>query len=176
MTRRKVGYDGKEKSLQYNQRETSESILISLTIYTGLIYLSLITKTSSYTYGEDKIGYKGWFESGNSLGTIILLTLFIVLPMMSKKYHTGIRIWALAVTVLAGAYITTLLGTRLGLYGFIVVILAYMILTISYGLIHSKNINKKAIATALVAIRNNISWCCNLWIEYTSKKKTIRRK
>ena len=153
-----------------------KSVLISLTLYVGIIYLSLLTKTSSYTYGEVKIGYKGWFESGNSLGTIILLTLFIVLPMMSKKYPTGIRIWTLAVTILAGAYITTLLGTRLGLYGFIAVILAYMILAIIYGFIHSKNINKKAIVTALVAIRNNTSRSRNIWFEYTSKKKTIRKK
>ncbi len=168
---KEISNEEKGKAI-YKLRKT---VLICLTIYVGLIYLSLITKTSSYTYGEEKIGYKGWFESGNSLGTIILLTLFIVVPMISKKYLLGIRIWALMVTALAGAYITTLLGTRTGLYGFIIVILTYIVIAIIYGFIHSKNINKKAIALAIGAIRNNISWSCSFWFKNTRKKKKSRK-
>ena len=134
-----------------------KSILISLTIYIGLMYLALLTKTSSFTYTEDQVGYKGWFESGNSVGTIMILSLFITLPMISKKNSAGIRILSLMVTVLVGAYLTTLLGTRVGLFGFAIAILAYIMLSILHGLIHNKNINKKiitfgAIAFAIIAI------------------------
>ena len=122
-----------------------KSVLISLTLYVGFIYLSLITGTSSYTYPEDQIGLKGWFESGNSLGTIMILCLFIVLPMLSKKNTTIIRIWALLLTVLAGVYLTTLLGTRTGLFGFILVVVLYIIICIIHGLIQSKKINTKTI-------------------------------
>lgn len=122
-----------------------KSVLIAFTIYICLMYLSLITNTSSFTYAEEKIGYKGWFESGNSIGTIMILSLFIVLPMISKKNSTGIRIWAFMTVVLAGAYLCTLLGTRTGLLGFGIAIFAYIVSLILYGLIHSKNINKKVI-------------------------------
>lgn len=128
-----------------------KSVLIALTIYIGFMYLSLITGTSSYTYTEDKVGYKGWFESGNSIGTIMLLSLFIVLPMLGKKNSVSIRIWSLMVTTLVGAYLTTLLGTRTGLFGFIIVILVYAVLNILNNLFHKKNINKKILVGTIVA-------------------------
>ena len=127
-----------------------KSVLIALTFYVGFMYLSLITGTSSYTYPEDQIGFKGWFESGNSLGTIMILCLFIVLPMLSKKNTTKIRIWALLLTVLAGVYLTTLLGTRTGLFGFILVVVVYIIICIIHGLIQSKKINRKTITIGTI--------------------------
>lgn len=122
-----------------------KSILIALTFYVGFMYLSLITGTASYTYPEDQMGLKGWFESGNSIGTIMILCLFIVIPMISKKNKIEIRIWAFLVTVLAGTYLTTILGTRTGLLGFILVVVVYIILCIIHGLIQSNKINKKTI-------------------------------
>lgn len=131
-------------------KKLKKSVLIALTIYITLMYLALITGTSSFTYTEDKIGYKGWFESGNSIGTIMLLSLFIVLPMINKKNNLSIRIWALMVTVLVGAYLTTLLGTRTGLFGFALVILAYIVFSILHGILHNKNINKKIITAGTI--------------------------
>lgn len=128
-----------------------KSVLIALTIYISLMYLALITKTSSFTYAEDQVGYKGWFESGNSIGTIMILSLFITLPMISKKNSTGVRVWSFMVTVLVGAYLTTLLGTRTGLFGFVIAILAYIMLLILHGLIHNKNISKKVITFGTIA-------------------------
>lgn len=126
------------------------SMLIALTLYVGFMYLSLITGTSSYTYPEDQIGFKGWFESGNSIGTIMILCLFIVLPMVSKKNKISIRIWSFLLTVLTGVYLTTLLGTRTGLFGFILVVVAYIIICIIYGLIQSKKINRKTITIGTI--------------------------
>ena len=54
--------------------KVKKAVLIALTIYIVLMYLALITKTSSFTYGETQVGYKGWFESGNSIGTIKTVT------------------------------------------------------------------------------------------------------
>lgn len=123
-----------------------KSVLIALTIYIALMYLAIITGTSSFTYEEDQMGLKGWFESGNSIGTIMLLCLFIVIPMMSKKNSTGIRIWSLMVIMLTGVYLATLLGTRTGLLGIIIVICAYVVINIAHSIIYSKNINKKLVA------------------------------
>lgn len=141
-------FDDSKKGQAINKLR--KSVLISLTLYIGFMYFALITGTSSYTYTEDKIGYKGWFESGNSIGTIMILCLFITLPQMGKKNPISIRIWSLMVTILTGAYLTTLLGTRVGLFGFIIVVAIYAILNIVYAIIHSKKLSKKLIAVGSV--------------------------
>ena len=128
------------------------SVLISFTVYIVLMYFSLITGTSSYTYSEVQIGYKGWFESGNSIGTIMLLEMFIILPNLGKNNKTGIRIWTFMTIVLAGAYLCTLLGTRTGLFGFIIVILMYCIICIINSLIKNSKLNKKALPAFLLAL------------------------
>lgn len=148
-------FAGKNREKDENKNNTIEKlkkcVLISLTIYVVLMYLALITKTSSFTYPEDQIGYKGWFESGNSIGTIMLLSLFVVVPMTSKNNKLSIRIWSFMVTILSGAYLATLLGTRTGLFGFIIVLVAYAVLHILYGVIHSNKLNKRIVIAVLVA-------------------------
>lgn len=140
--------EDKGKSIE----KLKKSVLISLTLYISLMYISLITKTSSYTYLEGKIGSKGWFESGNSIGAVMLLSLFIILPMISKKQKDGIRIWSFIVTVLTGVYLTTLLGTRTGLFGFGAVIAGYIILLIIYNIIHNKKSNIKTVIEVIVIL------------------------
>lgn len=99
----------------FKNKDTSKlkkSVAIAMAIYVGSIYLAIITKTSSSTYIE-KMGYKGWFESGNSIGSILILSLFLVLDMVKdKRYRYGI----IVLIAFAGIYLTTLLGTRVGLY------------------------------------------------------------
>lgn len=148
MKNRKIEVKDEEKGKSINKLKTS--VLIALTFYITFMYLALITGTSSFTYGEAKIGYKGWFESGNSIGTIMILSLFVVLPMISRKNNVYIRIWSLMVTVLIGAYLTTLLGTRTGLFGFVIVILSYAVISILHGLLHNRNINKKILLAVII--------------------------
>ena len=82
----------------------------------------------------------------------MLLSLFIVLPMLSKENPLSIRIWALMVTALVGAYLCTLLGTRTGLFGFIIVILAYIFFTVLHNLINKNKLNKKIITVGIIII------------------------
>src|SRR5699024_8415809 len=64
------------------------SILIMCAIYIVSIYISILTGTSSYTYAEEQIGYKGWIESGNSLSAILCISTFLILPLIkNKKYR-----------------------------------------------------------------------------------------
>lgn len=133
-------------------KKLKRAVLIALTIYIVLMYLALITGTSSFTYKEDKLGYKGWFESGNSIGTIMLLSLFIVLPLINKKNTTSVRILAFMVIVFVGIYLTTLLGTRTGLFGFALVILAYIVICILHNLINNKKISKKIATIGLIVL------------------------
>ena len=122
-----------------------KAISIMLGIYIASIYLAIITKTSSYTYEETQIGFKGWIESGNSLSTILLLSLFIVLTDI-KNNNIKWKIYNIITVVLTGVYLTTLIGTRTGLLGFILVIGLYII----YEIVFSKN--KKVIIIGLSAI------------------------
>ena len=127
----------------------SKSILISNMIYIGLIYLSIFTKTSSNTYIEEKIGYKGWFESGNSLGTILILSLFIIILNIKNKKYRKIVIPFL---ILDGIFLTILLGTRTGLVGFILVLMIYFIVDLIYGIFKNKEKIKKKIVIGIATI------------------------
>lgn len=128
-----------------NIKKLRGAMLISFTIYIILMFISILTGKSSYTYLEDKMGYKGWFESGNSVGAIMLLMLFNILPLLEKENSKKIRIWVLVDVILSGIYLTTLLGTRVGLFGFTLVIFIYAVTEILINAYHNKKLNKKIV-------------------------------
>ena len=131
-----------------NIKKLRISTLISVFIYMLSIYLSIITKTSSSTYIEG-MGYKGWFESGNSISSILILSAYIYLPLIkTKKYKIAVIINL----ILVGIYLTTLIGTRVGLYGFILVIFSFIISEIITYFIKNKKINKKILLTGIAII------------------------
>ena len=125
-----------------NTDKLKKSILYAACIYVGSIYLSLITHTSSYTYLEEQMGYKGWFESGNSVGAILLLTMFIYINFIKDKKYRKIVIPLLC---LLGIFLMFLIGTRVGLLGFILVVSLYIIVQVFYSLLHNNKINKKIV-------------------------------
>lgn len=133
-----------------------KAILLQNAICIGSIYLSIITKTSSSTYIEG-IGYKGLFESGNNISSILVLQVLIVLAILSITKSKTIKIIASIEIVLTGAYLTFLLGTRTGLYGFVlacaIFIFAKVFIMIRDSLINSqKNISPKRKALYAIAI------------------------
>lgn len=117
------------------------SILIMCGIYIISIYLAIITGTSSYTYPEEMIGYKGWIESGNSLSAILCISTFIILPLLKEKKY---RIPSIIVLFLVGIYLVALIGTRTGLIGFFLAVTIFIIVEV----IFSKN--KIAIAGFII--------------------------
>ncbi len=90
------------------------SVLVAMSIYIISIYISIFTNTSSSTYIEG-MGYKGWFESGNSISSILILSLFLTINMVKNKKY---RYWIVALTILIGIYLTTLIGTRVRIIWF----------------------------------------------------------
>lgn len=132
-----------------NQEEKlAKSVLIASGVYIISIYISILTKTSSSTYIEG-MGYKGWFESGNSIGAILILSLFITTKYIKKE---KIRKFAIPIILLEGLFLTLLLGTRTGLFGFLLVIILYGITEATHSLIHKGKINKKVIAGSIATI------------------------
>ncbi len=135
----------KNNNTETKIRKMKIAILIAFTIYIALMFIAIITGTSSHTYKEDAIGYKGWFESGNSVGAIMILMLFAVLPLLDRKNSRAIRIWTAIDVLLSGVYLSTLLGTRVGLFGFALVMFIYIICEIFARLKASKKLNKKIV-------------------------------
>lgn len=132
-----------------NAEKLKQSVLCSAIIYIASIYIAILTKTSSNTYVQEAMGYKGWFESGNSIGAILILTMFIYIMYIKEKQYRKIVIPTL---ILVGIYLTTLIGTRVGLLGFILVLILYTLVEIFCSLLHNKKVNKKAILTGTIVI------------------------
>ena len=125
-----------------NYKKLQKSILISTAIYIVSIYISIITKTSSTTYVEG-MGYKGWFESGNSISAILLLSTFIILSFIMQIQNKKMKICLFIVLGLIGIYLLTLIGTRVGLIGFILAILCFAMSEIFCKIIKKMKISKK---------------------------------
>ena len=125
-----------------NDNKLKKSITITLAIYIVSIYISIITKTSSTTYIEG-IGYKGWLESGNSVSTILVLSTFIILSFIMKINSKIIRGLIFGILMLVGVYLMTLIGTRVGLFGFVLAILCFIFAQIFERAIKKVKINNK---------------------------------
>ena len=123
-------------------------ILYSTILYLGLLLLAIVTGTSSTTYLEG-IGLKGWFESGNSLSAILVLSLFVLLPMIKEKEKQKVVI---PVLIVMGIVLMTVIGTRVGLLGYLLVCILYFILESIFYFIRNKKINKKYIGIGCVGL------------------------
>lgn len=131
-----------------NCKKLKKSILIAITIYITSIFISILTKTSSSTYIE-KMGYKGWFESGNSISSILTLSMFIILNLVKDKKY---KYWVIALTIFVGIYLTMLIGTRVGLFGFILVLFIYAVVEILVAILNKAQLNKNILIGSICAI------------------------
>lgn len=80
-----------------DDEKLTKSILISFAIYVLSLYISIFTGISSTTYIEG-MGYKGLYDSGNSLCAILCISLCIILPLIRNK---KLMPYVLAITILA---------------------------------------------------------------------------
>lgn len=146
-----------------------KSIIISLAIYIISIYIAILTHTSSNTYIE-KIGYKGWFESGNSISAILILSTFIIMSFINKIENKVVRGLTFSILMLVGIYLITLIGTRAGLIGFVLAMLCYIAAQVFERIVKKVKLNKKAfiiILSALVLL---------IVVVITAGSVTIRRR
>ena len=147
-------------------KNLNKSIIISAEIYIISIFIAILTKTSSSTYIEG-IGYKGWFESGNSISTILILSMFICLMNLKDK---KLRKIIIPIIILVGIYLTTLIGTRVGLYGFILVLVIYAFVEILYNILHKQKFNKRVILLVVAGI------CAVLLVVIAVGSSTVQRR
>ncbi len=135
-----------------NISKLQKSLIISMIIYIGSMYISIITNTSSFTYPYEQIGYKGWFESGNSVSAIIILSMFGYISYIKNKEQKKYIKIILPLIILSGIYLVVLVGTRTGLLGFLIVIISYIFAQIAITLIKKVKINKKIIIISVLTL------------------------
>lgn len=122
-----------------NKEKAYTSVFISLIIYVASLYISIITKTSSSTYIEG-IGYKGYFESGNSLCTVLILSLCIIFSNLKLKEWKKILL-----VIFTAMYLILFSGMRTGLFGFSIIITVYIAGKFFINIRDSKNLTPKQI-------------------------------
>ena len=135
-----------------NIKSMRKSLFIAIGIYIISIFISIFTGTSSHTYQIEQMGYKGWFESGNSLSAILTMSMFVIFPLVKKASDKKEKAVCIALIALVGIFLTTQIGTRVGLFGFILVLALYIFLEIIFGVLKSKKINKNILIGGVGAI------------------------
>ena len=125
-----------------------KSILVAFGIYVVSIYVAILTGTSSPTYIEGT-GYKGWYESGNSLCAILCISLCVLVPMLKNK---KILPYVVVLLALSGVFLTTLVGTRTGLIGFGLIVLLYIASECFVSIIRKAKLSKKTVIISLVIV------------------------
>ena len=125
-----------------------KGVISAVSIYIASILLSLITNTSSSTYIEEGTGIKGWFESGNSISAVLVLSLFVLLSNGNKNYKKII----IGEIIILGIFLCLLIGTRVGLLGFIIALVSFIFAEIVEKLIKNTKINKKIVVGGIFAI------------------------
>ena len=148
-------YDSKSQKVDVNKNLTSYELtdieklrkcfVISMFIYVVSIFIAILTKTSSYTYPETMLGYKGWIESGNSLSAILILSMFIVIEEIKAK-NIAWKIFSIITMVMTAAYLATLIGTRTGILGVILVVGLFIATEILFSR------NKKIIIAGIIVM------------------------
>ena len=130
-----IGVDSKLKikrpKTDITNKNICNSVIIALAIYIISIFVSIFTKTSSYTYPEADIGFKGWIESGNCLSIFLILGFGILLSQINipkKKSEALLQIIYVLLAIITAIYMIFLMGTRAGLYGAFLVIAIWAIL------------------------------------------------
>lgn len=129
-----------------DKAKIQKSVFISLGIYVVSLFISIVTKTSSSTYLEG-IGYKGYFESGNSLCTVLLLSLCIILGNIDLKDWKKIIL-----IIFTGIYLAVFSGMRTGLFGFVLVIGIFILSKLFEFIKDNANLTKKQIILIIFGV------------------------
>ena len=146
-----------------------KSVLISITIYVISLFLSIITKTASSTYLEG-IGYKGYFESGNSLCTVLLLGLCIIFGDFNLKDWKK-----LVLIILTGIYLTMLSGMRTGLFGFGLIVAVFILGKFFINIRDNVKFTKKQIVVIVVVIIISIIMITFLGSQTIERRKLLKQ-
>lgn len=119
-------YPNKEELL----RKLKKTILITFCLYFGLLIVSILSGTASKTYEYadlNKLGYKGWFDSGQILGhafSIIFPSLIYIILSPKRKWYYRVIIMTLFIVGVS------LIGTKVPYFITLIVCILYLLVSI----------------------------------------------
>ncbi|WLR49018.1 O-antigen ligase family protein [Halobacillus litoralis] len=105
-----------------------KAITIAMVIIAVTMFLAILTGTSSATYEWNKFGFKGWFNSGNEIGSIIAISFPLVYIYTLNKVDSLKKLYYF-IPMIFIALVSILLGTKVG---FFAVLGASLIVFVSY--------------------------------------------
>lgn len=121
-------------------RKLKRTVILTFLIYCLLLLVAVLTGTSALTYeyaDKTKLGYKGWFDSGQILGHAISiffpLLLYIILKPTNKWYIKIIVLFLILTTV-------SLLGTKVPYYIVVACLFLYVVISIFIKFLNKKHI------------------------------------
>ena len=121
-------YYSQDKEEMY--RKIKKTILCTFILYFSLYLISIVTGTSGMSYeiaDKNKLGFKGWYDSGQILGHAysIMLPLIMYITLVPK------RAWyKRAAIILLFLISVSLIGTKVPYYITLVVLILYLFITI----------------------------------------------
>lgn len=120
-------------------RSIKRAILYSFILYFVLFLLAVITKTSGMTYeiaDKNKLGFKGWYHSGQILGhaySIMLpIIMYITLDPKKSMLKRGSILLLFIISV-------SLIGTKVPYYMTLIVLILYLFITIFIKLFNKEH-------------------------------------
>lgn len=129
--------------------EIYKYLFIHNMVYIVSIFIAILTNTSNPTYSEG-IGYIGWFNTGGAVGSILVLSLILLLPkIFEDKKNLLIKILFLISTY---GYLVFILGTRVGLFGAVISVILFILSLVFISFLKKIKISKKAILISLCII------------------------
>ena len=127
----------------FNKNKFVSAMKITLIEYTLLLLIPYFIGTANNTYFNGNLGYDGVFYSGNEVSLIMVMLLPYLYHFISeKKKHN----WVIALPVI---YSISLIGTKVSMFGTILVTVVYFIY---YVLTNKFRINIKTISSFLILI------------------------
>lgn len=107
-----------------------KAITVAMIIIAVSFFIAILTGTSSETYEWNKFGFKGWFNSGNEIGSIIAIAFPLVyIHTLNKVDHIKKIYYFIPLAMIA--LVSILLGTKVGFFAVlgasIIVFASYLI-------------------------------------------------
>ena len=123
-----IGYYSNDLDKLYKQLK--DIIFYTFILYFGLYIIAIITGSSgmSYEYADgNKLGFKGWYDSGQILGhAYSLMFPLIMYNMLSPKKEWYVRVIATTLFIVS----VSLIGTKVPYYITLIVLILYLFITI----------------------------------------------
>lgn len=128
----KLSYDKKEYLIKIKK-----TVGITFLIYSMLLIIAILTNTSGLTYeyaDKSKLGFKGWYDSGQILGhTISIMFPILLYTLLKPRYKWYYRL----LFILPIIIVVSLIGTKVPYFIVLIILVLYLLISL-YNKIFNK--------------------------------------